>query len=280
VIRGAKELFEAGRPVEDGAYLRPYKKLLVDVTTSKACLDKTLGFANDLFNALESGGHRVVLAPSNEQLRGHTIDEREDRTKARGYHHSNLWSPYRPTVVYIGTVAIGLAVVEMSEDVLLRYVRGNYIRDADYVPPKPNRHFVDHTWTTTRELPCGRLRLIAYSPYWRVSWSIDWQETRKTSLGSALKSIVKAIEESAVELVAKLEEADRKAEIAHLEYLAAEEKRRKEEDRRRGEQSVRDSKEHLGQIIQQWSSVMSVEQFLAGVKERAVELLPVEWTAS
>ncbi len=272
LIHGAKELFEAGRPVEDGAYLKPYKKLLVDVTTSNACLDKTLGFANDLFNALESAGHRVVMAPSSEKLRGYTIDEREDRAKARGYHHSNLWSPYRPTVVYIGAVAIGVAVIEMSEEVLLRYVRGNYIRDSDYVPPKQSRHFVDHTWTTTRDMPCGRLRLVTYSPYWRVPLSTDWQETRKTSLASALKSIVKTIEASAAELVTKLEEADRKAEIAHLEYLAAEEKRRKEEDRRRAEQSVRDSKEHLGQIIHQWSSVLSIERFLTGVEERAALL--------
>ncbi|MER8904312.1 hypothetical protein [Mesorhizobium sp. M0772] len=79
-------------------------------------------------------------------------------------------------------------------------------------------------------LPCGRLRLIAYSPYPRVSWATEWQETRKASPDSALKSIVKTIEDSAVELVTKLDEADRQAEIAHLRYLAAEEKRRKEED--------------------------------------------------
>ncbi|WP_146041925.1 hypothetical protein [Azospirillum argentinense] len=55
LLRGAKERFENGRTVDEGAYLKPYKKLLVDVTASKACLDKALGFANDLFNALESG---------------------------------------------------------------------------------------------------------------------------------------------------------------------------------------------------------------------------------
>lgn len=231
---------------------------------------------NDFFNALESRGHRVVLAASNEQFRGRTIDEREERSKSREFQYSSLWSPHRPTVVYVGTIAIGLAIVEMSEDVLLRYVNGEYIRDSDYIPPKPNRHFVDRTWTTTRQLPCGRLRLIAYSPYRRVSWSTDWQETRRRALGLELKSIVKAIEDSAVELVAKLEEADRKAEVAHREYLAAEERRRKEEDRRRIEQSVHESKDHLSQIIEQWSSVMNVERFLAGVEARAALLPEVE----
>ncbi|AWJ87763.1 hypothetical protein TSH58p_30080 (plasmid) [Azospirillum sp. TSH58] len=273
LVRGAKERFENGRPVDEGAYLKPYKKLLVDVTASKACLDKALGFANDLFNALESAGHRVVLAPSDEQLRRADVDEREDRKKPRNrYHHSGLWSPYRPTVVYIGSVAIGLAIVEMSETVLLRYVRGTYVREADYTPPKPSRHAVDHTWTTTRDLPSGRLRLVAYSPYGRVHWSTDWQETTKASLRPMLTLIVQAIEEAAADLVGKLEEADRRAEIAHQEWLAAQEKRRREDDRRRVEQSVRESQEHLLQIIQQWSHVVEVERFLAGVEARIADL--------
>lgn len=49
LIRGAKTHFENGRPVKEGAYLKPYKKLLVDVTASEAGLDKALNLANDLF---------------------------------------------------------------------------------------------------------------------------------------------------------------------------------------------------------------------------------------
>lgn len=273
LIRGAREHFERSRPIEEGAYLKPYKKLLVDITASKAGLDKALDFANDLFNAFESVGHRAVIAPSSEQLGRATIDEREVCTKQRNpYYHRTPWSPYRPTVVYVGSVAIGLAIVEMSEEVLLRYVRGRYIRETDYIPPRRSRHYVDHTWTTTQELPSGRLRLVAYSPYHRVDWSADWQETTKTSLRSAVRSIVKSIEDAAVDLVTKLEEADRKAEIEWQERLAAEEKRRRKEDRRYIEQSIRDSREHLGQVIQQWSNVMSVESFLAGIEQRAAEL--------
>ena len=273
LIRGARELFEKSRPIDEGSYLKPYKKLLVDITASKTGLDKALNFANDLFNAFGSVGHRVVIAPSGEQLGRATIDEREVRTKKRNpYYHDRHWSPYRPTVVYVDSVAIGLAIVEMSEEVLLRYVRGRYIRETDYIPPRRSRHYVDHTWTTTQELPSGRLRLVAYSPYHRVDWSADWQETTKTSLRSAVRSIVKSIEDAAVDLVTKLEEADRKAEIEWQERLAAEEKRRRKEDRRYIEQSIRDSREHLGQVIQQWSNVMSVESFLAGIEQRAAEL--------
>lgn len=273
LVRGTKEHFEKSRPIEEGAYLKPYKKLLVDITASKAGLDKALDFANDLFNAFTSVGHRVVIAPSDEQFGRTTIDEREVRTKQRNpYYHSGPWSPYRPTVVYIGSVAFGVAIVEMSEEVLLRYVRGKYIREADYIPPRPSRHFVEHTWATTRELPSGRLRLVAYSPYHRVSWSTEWQETKKTSLRSSIRTIVKSVEGAAVDLVAKLDEAERQAEIARQEWLAREERRRRDEDRQRVEQSIRDSREKLDQVIQQWSNVMTVERFLAGVEQRAAQL--------
>lgn len=269
LIRDAKVHFEKGRPVDEGAYLKPYKKLLVDVTASQATLQKSLDLANDLFNALESVGHRVVLAPSDAQLRRARIEERETASLPREYwQHSGLWSPYRPTVVYVGTVAIGLAIIEMSENVTQRYVNGKYIRESDYVPPR-SRYHVDHSWTTTRDLPSGRLRIVAYSPYGRVDWSMQWQETKSASLRSQIRTIVAAIEAAVPGLVVKLEEADRQAEIRRREWLEAEERRRREEDRRRTEQSVADSKTELQQVIERWSEVMSVERFLTGVEERA-----------
>lgn len=273
LVRGARQHFETGRPVEEGAYLKPYKRLLLDVTTSKVCLDKALTLANDLYNALQSAGHRVVMAPSGQGFYRSRIDEREERREQRNYYHNSLWSPDRPTLVYVGTVAIGLAIVEMSEQTLMRYIgNGRYIRDADYIPPKASRHFTDHTWTTTRENPSGRLRLVTYSPYSRVTWTTDWQETKSAPLDKSLRTIVRAIEAAAVELVAMLEEADRKAEIEHREWLAADERRRRAEDQRRIEQSVKDSSDHLGQVIQQWAQVMSIEQFLRGVEDHAAAL--------
>lgn len=276
LVRGAKAHFESGRAVEEGQYLKPYKKLLLDVTASKDALDKALSFANDLYNALESAGHRVVLAPPHEQLRRGEIDEHEvPRKKRHHYDYSRLWSPYRPTLVYVGTVAIGLAVIEMSESVVLRYVKGKYIRETEYVPPKASRLYVDYTWTTTKDLPCGRLRLVAYSPYWPVSWATQWQESKKASLKRELPTIVKAIEDAAVELVGKLKEAERQAEVARQERRAEEERRRREEDRRQVQQSIKDSRKQLAEIIQSWGAVMNVERFLQGVHDQA-QALPVE----
>jgi hypothetical protein len=274
LIRGAKTHFESGRPVEEENYLKPYKRLLVDVTAAKTGLDKALTFANDLFNALESAGHHVVLAPNGEQWRRGTVEWREQPDKRQHhYYHGSLWSPFRPTVVYVGTLAIGLAVIEMSEDVLMRYMgNGKYIRDADYVPPKASRRYVDHTWTTTQEMPTGRLRLVAYSPYWRVSWTASWQETKSTTLTRELSTIVKAIQKSAVELVEKLKEADCQAERARLQRLAEEEQRRREEDLRQIQQSTKDSHAHLHQIIRDWAEAANIERFFQGVYDRASDL--------
>lgn len=272
LIRGARSHFEHGRPVDEDAYLKPYKKLLVDVTASQTGLDKALDLANDLFNALHSVGHRVVLASHDAKLGRATIDERESASKPReSWQHSGLWSPYRPTVVYVGIVAIGLSIIEMSEDVTVRYMNGKYIRESEYVPPR-SRYRADHSWTTARELPSGRMRIIAYSPYGRVTWSMQWQETRSASLKTQLRKIVEAIEAAAPKLVAKVEEAERQAEIEHQQWLEKQERWRREEDRRRIEESVADSKTELRQVIERWSDVMSIERFLTGVEARASDL--------
>lgn len=269
LVSTAKQHFDNSRPAKDGDYLKPYKKLLVDITSSKACLDKAFGFASALFNALEAKGHRVTLAQRMHRME---IDEHEVRSKHPRHRYPSLWTPREPTIVYIGTVPVGLAIIEMSEDVLMRYVKGEYIRDADYRPPKTSRFQSDHTWTTTQSKPSGRLRLVAYCPSWRVTWSTEWQETPKTQLEGALRAMVKAIEGSAAVLAEKMAEAERVAEAKRLELLAAEERRRREDDKRMVEQSIKDSHDHLAQIIQEWINLKSVEQFLLGVELNASTL--------
>ena len=70
--------------------------------------------------------HRVVIAPNSERFHRADIDERE---ALEGHHHNNLWSPMRCTVVYIGTVAIGLTVSRCRSR-RARYVNGEYLTDS------------------------------------------------------------------------------------------------------------------------------------------------------
>ena len=72
LIRDAKGNYDTGYKVDEGQHLRAYKRLLVDVTASRAGLDKAFAFANDLFNALESAGHRVLISTYGQFSDGKT----------------------------------------------------------------------------------------------------------------------------------------------------------------------------------------------------------------
>lgn len=158
----AKSNFEAGRLSYSAEYLKPAKRLLVDLAVTKTGLDKALSFANQLFLALEACGHRVLIAPNTERFHRAKVNERENPEKH--HHYNNLWSPQRCTVVYIGTVAIGLTIIELSENVEARYVNGEYVRLSDYVPKRRSRYVLDSGWISTHDFPTGRLCLQAYSP--------------------------------------------------------------------------------------------------------------------
>jgi hypothetical protein len=276
LIRDTKENYDTGYKVEEGQHLRPYKRLMVDVIASRAGLDKALAFANDLFNAMESAGHSVLISSPAENFTRPRVDEHEQLPKARhserSYDYNHLWWPQRPTVVYVGSVAFGLAIIEMSESVVLRYVNGKYIRESDYKPSRAAVRFGDHTWTTTRDMPCGRLRLIVYAPYRGVSWSMLFQESKDRGLASDIPKIVKAIENSTELVAEKVKEEERQAEIRRQEWEAEQERYRQEQDRDRVAQSNKDSREQLAKVIAEWGRVISLEQFFAGVESRANDL--------
>jgi hypothetical protein len=249
---------------------------LVDVTASAAGLEKALEFANDLFKALESAGHRVRFARANEVSHRPHIDEHKTILKLKKqenpYRSRDLWRPSSPTVVYVGTIPFGLAVIEMTEAVLMRYVNGKYIRESEYKPPKTSRQYLDHTWTTTNNVPCGRLWLVVYSLHRDVSWSMSFHETVKRKLTVDIAMIVKSIESSSEVVQKEIEEAEHRAQLRRQESEAQHERWRREDDQRQIAKSISDSRDQLNQVIQAWAKAVSIEQFLKGVEERASNL--------
>jgi hypothetical protein len=270
LIKGAKSLFEAGRLSHNSSYLKPAKKLLVDLTVSKTGLDKALYFANQLFLSFESFGHRVVIAPPSETLRRVEVDEREEPCKKQRY--SSLWSPWRCTVVYIGTVAFGLSIIEMSEEVEVRYVNGEYVRESEYVVPKRRRYGQDHTWTTTRDFSTGRLCLQAYSPYYRAKWVHHWRETKDCALTGRIPAIVKELERAVVDVARLIEEGQRQAELEHQRWEAQQAIWERERAERRAAEALKESKEELLQIIARWAEAKSLDQFFADAERRVADL--------
>jgi hypothetical protein len=280
LIQGAKQHYERGYKVEEGQLLRPYKRQLVDVTSSAPGLDKALTFANDLFNALESNGHRVRFASSVELSHRPHIDEHEKILKPKlqesSYNNSNLWRPSSPTVAYVGAVPFGLAVIEMTEAVLMRYVNGRYIRESEYRPPKTSRGYADNRWTTTNNIPSGRLRLVVYSPQRDVSWSLVFQETIERTLSQDIAKIVKSIEDSIEVMSKEIIQAEQRAEMRHREWEEQSARFKREADQRQIADSIKESQEQLAQVIQSWARVMSIELFFKGVEERAIALPEVQ----
>jgi hypothetical protein len=270
LVSGAKPLFEAGRLSWHSKYLKPAKRLLVDLAVTQTGLDKAIAFANELFLAFEARDHRVVIAPNSEQFHRADVDERENPGK--GHHNNDLWSPMRCTVVYIGTVAIGLTLIEMSEEAEAQYMNGEYVRLTDYVPKRQGRYAQDHGWTSTHAFPTGRLCLQAYSPYPRANWTQQWRETPSRDLSGRIPAIVRELEKATVEIARLVEEEEPQAEIERQRWEAQREQWCREEEARRAAEALKDSKEELLQIIDAWAEAKRLEAFFADAECRAQDL--------
>jgi hypothetical protein len=166
----------------------------VDLFVSKATLDRALEVANRLFRALEANGHQVTLAPLDQHLWRRAVDERSAGGRQRDDY--GRWGPDRPTVVYVGTVAIGLTLFELSDEIEVQYVDGRYIPSRD-APIVDRVVYARNRWTHKRDLPSGKLGLRASSPYGVASWERQWREKRKGELGSKIRHIVLELESSA-----------------------------------------------------------------------------------
>ncbi len=90
LIQSSRAEFLRLRPRENGGYLKPFKKLLPDVSASDAQLDRVLGVAGKLYNELEALAARVVIAPGDRRWHCKSVDEREVPQKDRQYSLSGI----------------------------------------------------------------------------------------------------------------------------------------------------------------------------------------------
>jgi hypothetical protein len=269
LIIGAREHFDAGRESRSG-FFKPNKRLLVDVIGSKKSINRALEVANDLFLRLSRRGYHVMLAPQDRDLRRHSVDDREKG--GRGNYYSDLWSPARPTVVFVGTVAIGLTIFEMSEEVEMRHLDGEYVKVTDLTPQQLRKAERSYSWTSNRELPSGRLCVQAYSPYPRAGWMRQWRERKAGEFPGKFSAIVKELESEAVTIVKLVEEGERQAKIEWQEWEAQKREWEREEAERRRIKAEKDSREELSSIIRAWAETKRIEEFFADAERRAADL--------
>lgn len=270
LLVGVKTYFEKTRDSETGI-LRPFKRLMVDVLSSKGGLDAAINAADRLFLALDSHGHRVTIAPVGVQLRRAEVDLRE--TPRKNHYSQGAWSPERPTVVYIGDMPIGLTLFEMTEATEMQYVGSStYVPVSSLTQAQLRRYEQSRYWTTTQDKASGRLRLQAYCPSWRVSWVKQWSETKPGQFSSMVLSIVQELEAAGPQLAAQVEAARLKAEEEHRRWEEEDRRRREAEARARHEKRRQEARKDLLEAIAAWDEARQVAHYFDEVDLAAAQL--------
>ena len=217
VVAGAYEVFEQGRVIDQG-FLKPGKQRLVDVVVTKQQLRPALKLMNQLFQKLEAAGHRVMFAPSDRIYSRAPFDEYEQPPKKQRHRYPALWSPSKPTVVFVGTVAIGLTLYEMTEELEARYIDGDYIPVSKIPAKQLRRLYPTLNWTTHMDFATGRLCLRAFCPYPNVDWTSSWRETTEIRLQTQLDDIVQQITDAAPVVAGLVAEGEELARIRRQEW--------------------------------------------------------------
>lgn len=107
---------------------------------------------------------------------------------------------------------VGITLVEMTEEVTLRYVNGRYLREtAELARSAPRRHGLA-TWTKSRDIPSGRMRPIIYCPRRGVAWSRVFDNLGGASDQVDVATVAKAVVEAATAFVPLILEAEIEAE--------------------------------------------------------------------
>jgi hypothetical protein len=283
LLQGAIAHFTHSRKADEGDYLKPYKRHLVDITTSQACLSNALSFANALFLELEGKGHRVgIFDGQGGALRRTAIDPLDTPGRRTGHNpHYGLWSPDRLTIAHVNGQMIGLSIVEIAEATLMRYVgNSTYVRESDYAALRRRSRYHDSsTWTTTMERPSGRMRLIAYAPHHRVDFEKQWQGDDLSALTQRIPEIISGIEIMAGKLVELVAEAERQVEAERRKREAEWRRYEIEENKRQIKESIKASRDQLDLIIRHWAEMRAREDFLTGLEENIARLPETERTS-
>ena len=272
LLQSVEGHFRKTRKLDEGEFLRPYKQLLPDIITSEACLVRALDLANDIYNALDRKGHRVLFAPPDRRMHRPHIEERESPRKDRKYGQysmGRIWSPHRPTITYLGSIPIGLALTEMTERATLRRIGNRYLREDSKEVRSAKAWQLANSWTTEQDLPCGRFRLVAYSPLHDVEWLQSWQETAKTSLGGMIPDFLKKLESSQDEIQRLITAAEEAAARRQREREEQHERWRREEDQRRIKRANSESRKQLSDIMDRWATAVAVQRFFDEAEQRA-----------
>ncbi|MDO1585258.1 hypothetical protein [Rhizobium oryzicola] len=194
LVRIASTAYAKAKLSGDGHHLAPRGSRSIDLLCTAATVNEALELADMLFARLALHGHRVWVTPGHGLHRPviqNCITPLRYTKNATG----TVWKPKRPTITVIGGVAVGLAILEISKEVEMRYVG-----DGIFVKAASCRSVPGITWTEWQRLPIGRFKVVAYDPSARCAWQRDWIVTRRRSAARLVREVVEALVEIAATL--------------------------------------------------------------------------------
>ena len=265
LLRDVRKLFLKGWRTENG-YLKPRKWNLVDIITSENSLDSALKVASSVFLEFHRRSWTVKLEASNYRFRRPEVDDRPVSGGPR--YRVSHWSPGRLTLLDLGTVLIGLTLIEDSEETEMAYVKGDYVPTATL-----GKRQIASTWTTHRDVPSGRFRLRAYSPYGRTTWQKEWPVKKDQDLEKFAKRVAVELKKATVEIADQYAVAAEETRIEQQKWQEQLERMRIADDEKLRKESFSKSTEALESLIADWGKAKAIESFF-GELEQKVEFAP------
>lgn len=260
LLRDVRKLFLKGWRTENG-YLKPRKWNLVDIITSEKSLDSALEFANSVFLEFYRRSWMVKLEASNYRFRRPEVDDRPDGGRQR--YAVRHWSPGRLTLLHLGTVMIGLTLIEDSEETEMAYVRGDYVPVATL-----SKRQIASTWTTHKDLPSGRFRLRAYSPYGGTNWQKEWSVKKDQDLEKFAKRVAGELKKATVEIAEQYAIAAEKSRREEQKWQEQLERMRIAEDEQLRSESLSKSTGALESLIADWGKAKAIENFFGELAQK------------
>lgn len=194
VVYLARKIFRAANESQDGTHLVTRRLDAIDLTVSAGALDDGLSLASELFKVLEHRGHPVRVAAEQGYIRP-PLDNWVGPLAYPSGKPQRLWAPKAPTLTVVYGIPIGLAVLEIAEEVLMRYMG-----DGEFLRASKGGQVDGITWTEWQRQPTRRFKIVAYSPHFPAPWQREWAETRRNSLVRTVRAVVDELEATALTL--------------------------------------------------------------------------------
>lgn len=272
LLMGSLSSFTSGRVAGDG-YLKPAKRNLPDLIVTEPSLHRAASVLQKLANRFRDSNCRFSVACSEGSYTRKVLGAEEGRLK-RSVFETNIWSPARPTLVFIGEVAIGLTIYEQTVEMEMVYLDGQHLPVKEAKKIKPglwDRKAGTFYRRSLQRVASKRLCLRAYSPHPRVSWEYTWTEG-KVSLLRQFDDIIAFLMDRAMSLAHDVEEADLQAVAERARWEAERAVANARFERSLIMRSREESLKNLLQIIEAWSHEKKLQEFFDEIAARSVDM--------